>query len=226
MKHETINSVVGVLGLLTATITAISQFWPEDDNIQVVVESRIETDRPIKILGVGLLKSHDVEPSPMLGPISWKVRIFNENDKPVSLVDYRVFQILENNMPIYTSDTSPILENFSPIMDEQKTPFTIAPHEAKAFVLSLNIPFKKLAGNHIKCDAELSSMRKFERCLLENGRDLFGNKVIYNIKFTTGVDNLWSFRWEEQFSPKYILEFKTASGKKFVSRFDYFLFNR
>lgn len=67
MKHEIINSFVGVLGLVIATVTAISEFWPEADRLQVVVEGRTETGRPIDISGFGMLRVGDKKLSPLLG---------------------------------------------------------------------------------------------------------------------------------------------------------------
>lgn len=77
MKHETINSIVGVLGLVIASVTAVSQFWPEAERLQVVVEGRTETGRPVVVSGFGLLRGGDEKASPLFGPVSWKIRFFN-----------------------------------------------------------------------------------------------------------------------------------------------------
>lgn len=125
MKHETINSIVGVLGLFIASVTAVSQFWPEAERLQVVVEGRTETGRPVVVSGFGLLRSVDEKTSPLFGPVSWKIRLFNNTERNLSVVGYQFFQLTEDGARISSNAFRDSISQFDLSLAEQSFPFSI-----------------------------------------------------------------------------------------------------
>lgn len=224
MKHETINSIVGVLGLVIASVTAVSQFWPEAERLQVVVEGRVDTGRPIDVSGFGMLRVSDEKTSPLFGPVSWKIRLFNNTDRNLSVVGYQIFQLTENGAKISSNAFRDRLSHFDLSLAEQPFPFSIDGFDATAVVISLMVPFEEESKGAEECAEEQVSIQQFERCLFKQGRDLFGNKV-EKIHYDAAAADMFSVKWNETtYSPKFLIEFETASGAVFSAPFSYYPF--
>lgn len=224
MKHETINSIVGVLGLFIASVTAVSQFWPEAERLQVVVEGRTETGRPISVSGIGLLRGGDEKVSPLFGPVSWKIRLFNETERNLSVVGYRIFQLAEDGAKISSNAFKDEISQFDLSLAEQPFPFSMGGYAASAVVISFMVPFKKENQDAEKCAERHQSIEHIERCFLKQGRDLFGNQVEV-IQYDTAVPDMFSVKWSgATYSPKFLVEFETASGAVFSAPISYYPF--
>ena len=224
MKHETINSIVGVLGLVIASVTAISQFWPEAERLQVVVEGRTDTGRPVVVSGFGLLRDGDEEPSPLFGPVSWKIRLFNDTDRNLSVVGYQILQLTEDGKKISSNTFRDSVSPFDLSLAEQPFPFSINGYDATAVVISLMVPFRKEGEGVEKCAVPQQSVQEFERCFFKQGRDLFGNQVDTIQYDNTGPD-MFGVKWNgATYSPRFLVEFETASGEVFSAEISYYPF--
>lgn len=224
MKHATVNTIVGVLGLLIATITAISQFWPEADKLQVVIENRAHTGERVEFDGFGLLRPYEEKLSPSFGPVSWKLRIFNSTDRVISVVRYRIFQLSEDGSRIGSNSFNERLVPIDASIREQKFPLNIEAREANGYLLSLMVPYVKETDGERSCSIDVSTIRQFENCFFARGRDLFGNPV--NAQFDNSEPpRRVSVQWSgSTFSPRFLIEFETASGALFNTQFAYYPF--
>lgn len=224
MKHETVNSIVGVLGLVIASVTAISQFWPEADRLQVVVEGRTETGRFVDASGFGMLRVGDEKLSPLFGPVSWKIRLYNDTDRNLSVVGYQIFQLAEDGAKISSNAFKDRLSQFDLSLAEQPFPFSINGYDATAVVISLMVPFKEESEGAEKCVEPQVSIQQLERCFFRQGRDLFGNQV-EAIHYDAATPDMFSVKWHEAtYSPKFLVEFETASGAVFSAPISYYPF--
>jgi hypothetical protein len=224
MKHETINSVVGVLGLVIASVTAISQFWPEADRLQVVVEGRTETGRPIEISGFGMLRVGDEKLSPLFGPVSWKIRLYNGTDRNLSVVGYQIFQLTEDGAKVSSNAFRDRLSQFDMSLADQPFPFSINGYDATAVVISLMVPFMAGSSGAVECAEPQVSIQQLERCFFKQGRDLFGNRVEAT-HYDAAAPDMFSVKWQEAtYSPKFLVEFETASGAVFSAPISYYPF--
>ncbi|MBL3597938.1 hypothetical protein JMM63_20695 [Rhodovulum sulfidophilum] len=224
MKHETINSIVGVLGLVIASVTAVRQFWPEAERLQVVVEGRAETGRPIDVSGFGMLRVSDEKPSPLFGPVSWKIRLFNNTDRNLSVVGYQIFQLTEDGAKVSSNALRDRLSQFDLSLAEQPFPFSIDGFDATAVVISLMVPFEEESEGAEECAEPQVSIQQFERCFFKQGRDLFGNQV-EKIHYDAAAAGMFSVKWNETtYSPKFLVEFETASGAVFSAPISYYPF--
>ena len=224
MKHETINSIVGVLGLFIGTVTAVSEFWPEADQLQVVTEGRIDSGQPVTFTGLGLLHEKDAKPSPAFGPVSWKIRLHNGSDRTLSIVDYKVFQLTENGAKIWSSAHNYSIAKYGQSTTEQLFPFSISAHEASAFIISLMVPFKKESAEDELCIEQQATIKQLEKCYYQQGRDLFGN-FVETVVYDPPQGERLSVKWSETtFSPSFIVEFETANGSTFSTLLSYYPF--
>lgn len=223
MKHETVNSIVGVLGLVIATVTAVSQFWPETEKLKVVAERRIDTGRGVEFSGLGVLDPSKMDFSPTVGPVGWKIRLFNDSNQPISIVGYKLSQLSGNGSRVESSSFKDRLVFADTSQNEQSFPFSIAPHESVAKIILLMIPYQNETDNAPSCVKEYSVVRQFEKCLFKKGRDLFGNKVDF-IGDYFSEDEGWGAVWSgvPQNGPRFEVSFETASGSFFRTDFSYY----
>lgn len=91
MKHETLNSIIALLGLGLAAVTAWQQFGPKSDSLSVVNEGRVDLGRMLDIASNGNIDPLTGESLPVLGPITWKIRVHNLSPHTVAIVSFDAF---------------------------------------------------------------------------------------------------------------------------------------
>ena len=224
MKHESVNSIIGVIGLLIACVTAWFQFAPTADRIQLVSEGRITTGHPIEVLPVGGLDVHTFQPLPVIGPVTWKIRITNNTDKVVSIVSFRVFQLDDAGKEFYNSTMSERLSIQDASLEAQRLPDNIGANETKGYLVSLMMPIIPHEVERSKCIQNVDNLKEIERCFYVLGRDLFGNDVDAVFDESTPqkvIQVSWQSRKQQ---PKFRVDIETADGSMFSSDLSYFPF--
>lgn len=233
MKHETFNSILAFLGLSLAIFSTAHQFKPLPDNLDVTVEGRTLTNSKIKIDETGFPSFEGTGRQSLASPIYWKVRVYNNSDRPVSIVESDVF--LTSKSEVLRSSTygaskygarisyTGIGGNlFSPdtALTPINLPLNIGAREAQAFIISLNIPIMARASDDKGCIASERSTREIENCLFQGGRDLFGNEV----KADFNEDGSLVFaKWvSQEKQPLFYLDIESGDGTKFGSQISYF----
>jgi hypothetical protein len=222
MKHETINSIIGGLGLLIASVTAWFQFAPTDDQLQVVSENRVDLGMPIEVAVGGAIDVETGVPQPVLGPITWKIRVHNETDQVVSIVDWRMFLVTSNGTLAQYSSMRERLSAIDPSLTPLSLPVNISARETTAFFVSAFIPFDREALEQSACFAPGKGLNETERCVLSTGRDFFGNSVSLT-RYKSAVPEMFSVTWENQAkTPRFYVKLETADGSEFPVILYYF----
>lgn len=221
MKHETINSILGGLGLVIASVTAWFQFAPTADQIQVVSENRIELGNQITIKDSGAIDATG-NLQPVFGPVTWKIRVNNETDRVVSIVDWNVFLITDDAGLAQFSEMDPSLASPDLGLVPIALPVNIAARETVAYFVSINVPFERSALKKTECFAKPSGIRETERCVFSSGKDIFGNTVSVK-NYGSVAPDTFSVSWEShEKTPKFYLELETADGSRFPTILSYF----
>ena len=222
MKHETINSILGGLGLLVASVTAWFQFAPTDDELQIVSEDRVELGAPLQIANGGAIDPETGQPQPVLGPITWKIRVHNETDQVVSIVDWRMFLIVRGDGVAQYSSMQPILSEIDPSLAPLALPVNIPAHETSAYFISAFIPFDRDALEQSGCFDPMPRLEEAERCVFSTGEDLFGNSVSVT-RYESAPPEAFSVSWgSQERTPRFYVELETADGSEFSVILSYF----
>lgn len=222
MKHETFNSIIAILGLSVAAITAWHQFVPVSDRVELTSEGRINLGRNLEVNPVGLGALYGGKPMSAAGPVTWKVRVYNASDRPVSIVSFSIFLLSEDDRKIQYSAMRERLSPYDSSLAEQMLPDKIGAREAKAYLISLSMPFERDQGGDPKCEDEVTRLRDLERCFFLKGRDLFGNPVTVT-RYDSDPSGPISVRWDQgNASPRFSAVFETADGSEFETRLSYF----
>jgi len=222
MKHETFNSIIAALGLSLAAVTAWHQFAPASDKIEPTSEGRVELGRQLEINPFGSISLKSGSPAPSVGPVTWKVRIHNASDRPVSIVAFSIFLLSEDNRKIQYSGMRERLSPYDASLSEQILPDNISARETKAYLISLFMPFERDQGGNHKCEDEETRLRDLERCFFLKGRDLFGNPVSV-VKYGSDLPEAFSVSWDQgHTAPRFSVIFETADGSKFEIHLSYF----
>lgn len=222
MKHETFNSVLGALGLCVAVVTAWYQFAPAADDIELVSEGRVNLGRELEFQPVGLGAAFGGSPMSVAGPVSWKIRVYNASDRAVSVVGFSIYLLREDDGKIQYSAMHERLSPFDASLKEQILPVGVASREAKAFLVSLSMPFRRDQSADGKCEEQTNQLRELERCFFLKGRDLFGNPVTVT-KYDDEPDGPMSVSWDlGNEGPRFSVVFETADGSRFETRLSYF----
>lgn len=86
------------------------------------------------------------------------------------------------------------------------------------------VPFKEASEGEAKCTEPQQSIQQLKRCFFKQGRDLFGN-LVEAIQYDTAVPDVFSVEWSgTTYSPKFLVEFETASGAIFRAPISYYPF--
>lgn len=219
MKHETFNSIIAFLGLGLAAVTAWDQFGPKSDFIALANEGRIEVGRRLEIEPIGTIDTTTGRNQPVVGPVTWKIRVDNATDRPVSIVSFDAFLLGENSGRIQYSTMRESLLAFDPAMSVQALPENIPPNESRAYLVSLFVPFSSDEDTESKCDDSAESLGGLERCFLQKGRDMFGNQVEVVDYGSAGI----SAQWTGGFSgPNFEIVLETADGSEFSTQLSFF----
>jgi hypothetical protein len=174
--HELLSNSISLIALILSIITAYFQFKPQNESIQIVSQQKILTGYAIKIGIGGLPLPNNSVSTNEIGPITWKIVVFNPTERPLSLTDLSVRyahpqgDIQQSGMLLnIASGTDRIAIDF---------PIQIAAREAKSIFISLKIPVKLPSDKNIlRCKENLSSIENFESCIYNFGFDIFGNSV-------------------------------------------------
>ena len=212
------------IGLLIASVTAWFQFAPTADRIQLVSEGRITTGHPIEVLPVGGLDVHTFKPLPVIGPVSWKIRITNNTDKVVSIVSFKVFQLNDDGEEFYNSSTSERLSIQDASLEAQRLPDNIGANETKGYLVSLMMPIIPYEEERNRCIQNVDNLKEIEQCFYVLGRDLFGNDVEATFDESTPpkiIHVSWQSRKQQ---PKFRIDIEKADGSMFTSDLSYFPF--
>lgn len=222
MKHETFNSIIAALGLLIGAVNSWYQFVPGSDHIELVSEGRVNLGRALEVEAAGLSPLYGGAPMAAAGPITWKVRVYNASDRPVSIVSFSVFLLSKNGDKIYFSEMRERLSPYDTSYAEQKIPDNLGARETKAYLLSMYMPFKVDQGDGPKCEHEARQLSDLERCFFFKKRDLFGNPVTVT-RFGADPNGPISVSWDDgNFGPRYALVLETADGSEFETHLSYF----
>lgn len=218
MKHEYINSIGVILGLCLGAVTAWHQFGPQKDTIMLTTEHRVDVGAKLEIEPIGTLSLTTGENQPVLGPVTWKIRADNPTDRAISLVSFKAFLLTEDGSPVYYSTMREQLSPLDAPLSILRLPENIPPHESRAYLISLFVPYVSDEDTRNKCDENAIKLRVIERCFFKKGRDIFGNKMKYrDIEGGNFVATM-----EEPFEgPKFAVIFETADGSKFVTQLSF-----
>ncbi|EOY4517370.1 hypothetical protein ABMY01_22415 [Vibrio vulnificus] len=209
MKHETVNSIIGVLGLVIASVTAYHQFVPPSDNLEIEVTSVPSNEKLNEYIEFQDGLSDEVRK--LSGPFFWKFTAYNDLDRTVTIKEIDTKLLSDIGGLIDYSDLS--IGTFDRNLAPLHLPLSINAHEAKVIILALNIPIKY--QEH--CTISNSTVQDLERCYYGYGHDLFGNPVE---RLTTGV-----VQWKGlPKSPSFISTVKTGDGSELRKTLSYFPF--
>lgn len=218
MKRETINSIIALLGLGLAAVTAWYQFGPKSDVITLVSEGRLEVGKQLEIAPFGGVDPASKEIRPVAGPVTWKIRVQNLTDRTVSLVSFKVFLLGDDDSPITYSAMGEVLSPYDASLPVQSLPVNIPANESRAYLVSLFVPFQGDKDPHEKCDDVANSLRGLERCFLEKGRDMFGNRV----ELLNPGSELFHAMWTDSFNgPRFAVVLETADGSTFNTQLSF-----
>lgn len=227
MKHETLNSILGGMGLVIAIFTAWSQFKPEPDNVSVVNEGQIGSSQSIEVNAFGpplFVEDDSLEKvNPIIGPVLWKVRVFNKTNRTVSVIGAEVFLLGTENRRMTYSRMGGVKSDFRTPDVPVSFPDNLPAQEGKAYIVALNIPINERDLGQAPCLQNIGSVREIERCYFKSGRDLFGNPVEANFN-PENPSEFFHASWPDGQAkqPRYLLQLKTGDGSSFFVELPYF----
>lgn len=204
-SHEAINTMIAAAALLLAGITAWFQFAPEADQLQVVTQQRVRSNSRIRLDRTPLPLPNTNEGTMTLGPVIWRVVLFNPTSHPVALTGIDL---------AYAHPQGEIWSSYmlAGIQSEPEGravdfPVMLVSHEARALLIYAVIPAKTLSQPaEMSCRQRLETLQAFESCLFDQGRDIFGNR---GTRIAAGA----GFRWDEEpVAPIYMATIRTATG--------------
>jgi len=221
MKHETLNSIIAVCGFLLAGFSTLYQFRESPDNIAINIEGPVQTNNVLNIDSYTTTGFYDDDsPHVLAGPTYWKVVIFNDSDKPVSIIGKRLYLILEQGGEAFYSRIGGNFYSSDKSLSPISLPHNIEPYEAKGFLIDVTFPIVSGDEDDQKCHSSNKELREIEECFYRLGRDLFGNKV--DAKFgTDGAINYVQWKSQKR-QPRFMLEIHTADGSEFKTQLKYF----
>ncbi|WP_164660130.1 hypothetical protein [Tropicibacter sp. Alg240-R139] len=216
MKHEVINSVGVVTTPIISLFTAWHQFSPKSDTITLASDGRLETGSALEVQPFGAPNLESGKSQPVIGPVTWKLRVHNFADKAVSIVGFDAFLLSDDGSPIQYSSMKERLLRYSPAMEAQSLPEKIPPNESRAYLVSLHVPF--VSDEDKKCGETEKTWHDLERCFFQNGRDPFGNKVTHR-EFSGGG---FMATMDEAFKgPRFVVLLETADGSVFSTQISF-----
>ena len=189
MKHETFNSIIAGLGLVLAAVTAWNQFSSKADELQVVSEGRTETGNQIEINKFGILDSETGRPAPTIGPTSWRVRIHNETDRPVSIVNFEFFLLGPEYERIMYSEAKEKLSSAEAGLPSIDLPINIPAHQTTAYVISAFIPFdRNVFEEEADCFDSEPTLHQAEECVCGAPRKIYlAMKLLYLVAISHSI---------------------------------------
>lgn len=215
MKHETINSILGGLGLLIALVTAWFQFAPTADQLQVVSEGRIDFGTPVEVKNRAAFDTSTGKSQPVIGPVVWKIRVHNEADQVVSIVDWQIFLIASDGRLTQYSSMQENLSALDRVLTPISLPINIPANETTAYYVSAHVPFDRDVFETSECFEPARGLRQTENCVILGGKDLFGNSVFIT-KYDPTFPNSFSVTWESvERTPQFFVRLETADGSNF-----------
>ena len=148
--------------------------------------------------------------------------IYNASDRPASIVSFSVHLLNEDNQKIQYSAMRERLSPLDTSLKEQLLPVGVAPREAKAFLVSLSMPFRRDLSTEGKCEDQTNQLGELEHCFFLKGRDLFGNPVTVT-QYDDAQDSPISVSWDQGLKgPRFSVTIETADGSQFETRLSYF----
>lgn len=226
MKHETFNSIIAGAGLLLATFTAWNQFRPSPDNITLVSEGKVGTQSLMQVNKFGppiyANKNEDLKTNPTIGPVLWKLRVFNKMDRNVSIVGSDVFLLTQDNRRMQFTGIGGIQSVVG--VDPQPVifPQNIPANEGRSYIVNLRVPIAVSEPESEPCLQEEQTLRDIEVCFYSRGRDLFGNEVRANFD-PNDPDNFFHASWPSgQSGPRFLITLQTGDGSRFQAELSYF----
>ncbi|WP_143515646.1 hypothetical protein [Pseudooceanicola marinus] len=218
MKHEVINSIGVILTLCLGAATAWHEFSPKKDIITLTTENRVELGARLDAQPFGAIDLDTGENQPIIGPVTWKIRVHNPTERSISLVSFEAFLLTTEGAPVYYSA---MRERLSPIdapSSVQPLPENIPPFESRAYLVSLFVPYKTDEGSQSKCEERFTSLQEVQACFFQRGRDLFGNKVDY---VDTGGGRFAAIMQEAFNGPRFAVVLETADGSRFSTNLSF-----
>lgn len=224
MIHKTINSVVAVFGLILASVTAWHQFVPIPDSIILTTEMRYDWGHKISFKDAPFFETSLNPYNKIMGPVFWKVRIYNNLDRGVSIIGYDVFHIGEDGSTQYYSDMHERFAFFGGDPQKLHFPYNIDSRTGRAVLVGINIPIA--AGDELMeiCVEPNITLAEFERCFIEESdSDFFGNEVRVGYSDEKLGNFLFSIISASQISqPQFVLILETADGSRFSTELLYY----
>jgi len=221
MKHETANTFIALAALVLAVFSTVKQLIPAGDSITLTTEAKVNLSKPISIISERIQLSADGYSNALIGPIFWKIRVYNNTDRSVSIVDSEVFLIAGGGGKMFYSEIDGELIPADLKIPLILFPDNIAPHEGRAYIIKLNIPIRPDSDNETSCLKNVYSLKALEHCFMRKGRDLFGNEV--EAVFDPVDDSLFYAEWPSIMKePVFSLMLKTADGSEFFTEISYF----
>ncbi len=224
MKHAIINTILATMGIAIAATTAWFQFAPASDQLQLASEGLVNIDQTIKVTPSPGLSLISPTSNAVLGPVIWKLRVYNASDRTVSVVGYEVFLLTNEDHRAYYSEMREQLVTFDALLNNQLLPDNIAPRSSKAYIVSMHIPFELDENSTTDCVGKKSKLTDIQRCFFKKGRDLFGNPVETLYSSSDAKEEALT-GWQVDFNgPRFLVIMETADGSKFKTVLSYFPF--
>lgn len=230
LAHETINTVIALIAIAIASATAWNQFRLPSDRLIIASEGRANFKNLVQVSATPLPLLPGGRPNPIVGPVFWKVLIYNERDRPVSLVKFETFLLPEVGKLVQYSGLRHSIVHADKPQTDLNTPINLGPREARAIYVGLKIPVENDPSDKDKCIRSGVRIKHIERCFFKRGRDLFGNKVEAKF-FTPALANSdndieteeFMVTWDgPRFSPTFLFNVWTADGSVFPVTITYY----
>ncbi len=220
INHENINTVLAALALLLAVPAAWNQFRPPRDRIDLLSAERVDLGEPINV--TASLPLLGPTPGPLVGPVYWKVVLYNPLDRAVTVASIDAFFLapFSKGLAQYSGMVDSLRSGSTP-SESVSAPISIEAHEATSVLIGLDIPTaadSPQSPPH-SCLTEGSTLQRAERCRFEEGSDLFGNPVKSQNPAGSALAVTWTGSMLE---PRYIVKVKTADGSQFTTVLNYY----
>ena len=176
IKHETVNSLFSGLALLISGLAYYGQYLDNSDELSIVVK---DASRDYIVNVIKDVRYYDDETDtdhPVVGPLLYRIQIFNPTNRNVTITDHEVFPLNGKGDPDFYFGYGGNLLNFD---DFRPIPITVElpPGQARFFWLKINIPIISTESLRQECLVGDEPLYDIEWCFLNNGYDIFGNKV-------------------------------------------------
>ena len=207
MKHESINSIGVIFGILLGAVGIYLQMAPKKIDLKFEAPELVRSDDLVE-LNYPSSRSRGLN---LFGPIFWKITITNNSERPASIIGAQAF--------LKTKETGKLGMTgiFGGFYDQNTTPVnihvTIPALESEAYFIRGYLPVKlnqKAAG---QCLNQKLPVTPFMQCMIRQGYDIFGNELdVVSSENGSFVGAAWPM---DQENPQLLVVFQSNDNKEF-----------